>query len=96
MTEVGIASLGADFDALHVMRIVRCLNEKIWRDGFGKGWSTGSAIKLVERTEERLTGSDIGVEPGTLVLPEFILEGSLGYRFGAPQNTARALIASSE
>src|SRR5437667_10052954 len=81
MAKVGIASFGAHLSALHIVRSVRFLDEKILRDRFGKRGVAGAAIEFVERSEEWFTGNDIDVDAGALVLPELVLKRSLAATF---------------
>src|SRR3954453_10506348 len=73
-----IAAFGADFDALHVVRVVLHGGYQIGRDRFAKAGHADARVVFVERSEERLASDDIDVNAGTLIVPELVLKWHLG------------------
>ncbi|SRR5713101_345858 len=81
MAKMGVTSFGAHLGALHIVRSVQLLDEEIFRDRFAKRGHADAAVEFVERSEQWFAGNDIDVDPGPLVVPELILESSLGATF---------------
>jgi hypothetical protein len=74
MAKVGITSLRANLGPLHIVRIVRSLDEEIFRDRFTECGQADLAVEFVERCEEWFAGNDIDVDAGAVIIPELILE----------------------
>src|SRR3954452_1469671 len=47
-------------------------------DGRGKAGPTGTGIELLLRTEKRRGATDASVEPGAMLIPQFVGEGKFG------------------
>ncbi len=77
MAEVSIAPFGAHLGTLHVVRSVEFLDQKIFRDWFGKCENTDAAIVFVERGEEWFARDNVDIDAGAVVIPEIVLEGHL-------------------
>ena len=74
MAQMGITSFGAHLRPLHIIRIVRSLDEEIFRDRFAECGQAELAVEFVERSEEWLAGNDIDVDAGAVAVPELVLE----------------------
>jgi len=78
MAKVGVTSLRAHLRPLHTVRIVRSLDEEIFRDRFAECGQADLAVEFVERSEEWFASNDIDVDAGAVLVPELILERRLG------------------
>src|SRR5215216_5193616 len=77
MAQMSVASLGANFGALHIMRGVQALGEQIFQDRFAERGKANAGLVFIGRSEKWFTGDDINVDPDFLVIPELILKSPL-------------------
>ena len=77
VTKMGITSHRANFDALHLERVVRLFHNHIGTDRFGEAGTAQLAIEFVERGKERFACNEIDVEAGAEIIPILILKRSL-------------------
>jgi len=78
MAKMGVTALTAHFRALHIIRIVRSLDEEIFRDRFAERGQTDLAIKFIEGSEEWFARDHIDVDAGLVTIPKLILKRRFG------------------
>src|SRR3989339_1674574 len=81
MPEMRIRIPAPHFDTLCEEAVVLLLNDVARFEGPGEAGPSGSGIVLVKRSEEGFTRNDIHVNPFSLVIVVFVLEGRLGALF---------------
>src|SRR5437588_12562693 len=77
MAKMGVSSFCMHFGALHIVRSIQALGERIFRNGFAKCGKADAGVVFIGRSEEWFTGDDINVDAGFLVIPELILKSPL-------------------
>src|ERR1700722_17512736 len=78
VAQVAVAVGGADLGPEHQVAEVPSLDHVAGLDRHGEARPAGAAVVLVDRCEQRLTGHDVDVDAGLLVVPELVLERRLG------------------
>src|SRR2546421_5786126 len=69
---------GPDFGTYREERPIHPLTDIARLEGFGEAGPPRTRVELVERTEERLAGHDVHVDPCLMVVPVLVVKRGLG------------------
>src|SRR3989454_472900 len=77
VAQVGIRVRRADLGAHHEERPVRLLLDVLGLERLGEARPAGAGLELVERAEQRLSGDDVHVDAGPVIVPVLVRESPL-------------------